>query len=114
MRADSQAAPVLGLSPLGVYTSAAAATCVMRIFSHMGLHMLLPRDLPALFKSGCGSAPCGDVCAVTFLYCFYFSSFNACSRWVALNTTGEIDVNSWCIIGILHYVSNFNSKIPGH
>ncbi|XP_061248443.1 secreted and transmembrane protein 1A-like isoform X1 [Bos javanicus] len=32
----------------------------MRTFSQLGLHMLLPRDLPALFTSGCWSAPCGD------------------------------------------------------
>ena len=31
VRADSQAAPVLGLSPLGVYTSAAAASSLHNI-----------------------------------------------------------------------------------
>ena len=40
--------------------------------------LLLRRDCPALFKSGCWSAQFGDVCAVTFLYCFHLSSFNDC------------------------------------
>ena len=45
-------------------------------FPNLDSKLLLKKDLTALFKSGCRSAPFGDIYAVTFLYCFF--SFNAC------------------------------------
>ena len=47
-------------------------------FLNWDSRLLLLRDFSALFKSGCWLAQFADECAVTFLCCFYFSSFNDC------------------------------------
>ena len=48
-------------------------------FPKWDCRLLITRDLPLLFKSGCRlSAHFDDICAVTFLYCFYFSSSDDC------------------------------------
>ena len=50
----------------------------LRPFPKWDSRLVWTRDFPALFKSGYWMAEFEDVCAVTFLYCLYISSFNNC------------------------------------
>ena len=50
---------------------------LLGILSQLRLQMLLMRNFPAIFKSGCRvSAQFGNVSAFASIYCFYLFSFN--------------------------------------
>ena len=47
-------------------------------FLNWDCRLLITRDLPLLFKSGCKLSGTLMIFVLTFLYCFYFSSSDDC------------------------------------